>query len=177
MDVNQNTGGESEEFLSAVSEPDSDFVPSPDDWFVATLAYRLRHAAMVIANLSNGEKVLIHERNISAKPGHGLCLPPGTPAAVRLELNPRATKWRFRAIECQIEGEPMETHGRGFIEHWTGSLGSARMTCGCSVMIATANKNDTLDLKIGDEVEFKLKFLEKKNTWIGGNIRPIKEQE
>jgi hypothetical protein len=96
---------------------------------------------------------------------------------VRLALNTKNPRFQFRALECQIEDEQKESHATGAITYWTGSLGSARMGCGCSIGIGTASRDDQLDLNVGDRVEFDIVFSEKLQKVLGKNITVLGTKE
>lgn len=164
---------EAEQVIEAV-EP---WIPDPNDFFDCTLSSRLG-AAVIIGELSNQELVWVHERDITVRPnGHSLCLPKGTKMFVRLALNTKNPRFQFRALECQIEDEQKESHATGAITYWTGSLGSARMGCGCSIGIGTASRDDQLDLNVGDRVEFDIVFSEKLQKVLGKNITVLGTKE
>jgi len=166
---------EAEQFFEAV-EP---WVPDPNDFFDCTLASRLGPVA-IIGELSNQQLVWIHERDITVRPsGHSVCLPKGTKTVVRLALNTKNPRFSFRALECQVmvDGEQKESHATGEITYWTGSLGSVRMDCGCTIAVGTASRDDQLDLNIRDRVEFDIVFSEKLQKFVGRDITVLGTKE
>jgi hypothetical protein len=155
-------------------EVDEAFVPDPRDWFDCVLSLKLQDS--IVGELSNGESVWICERDITVKNGgHSLCLPKDTRLAVRLEPNRRENSFRYSALECQVldTEQPKETHATGTVLHWGGTLGGARMPCGCSIGIGTATRDEVLDLNPGDPVEFEIIFYPKKQKYIGINVQPV----
>lgn len=170
---------EAQEFLNVAADPvDVD----PNDWFECVLKRRLPALPILIGEFSNGQTVWIHEREVTRLPGHSLCLPPGTPLFVRMEINkPKKgeihKKYQYRALEAQIDGEPVELHAQGTVTNWRGSYGGARRDCGCNIFLRTEGADVELGLNAGDRVEFDLMYSEKRHVWFGCNIRPTGEKE
>ena len=156
-------------FETLAAEEAPPFIPRTDEWFDCTLKDKLHNSYSAILELSNGQLVWCHERDFTVRnAGHSLCQK-GAKAVVRIEKNLEARRYEFRALECQliVDGEEKESHVTGEITHWTGSLGSARMGCGCSLQIATASRYEELELAVGDHVEFDVVWKDKLQKWVG----------
>lgn len=167
---------EAQEFADAVADP---VEVDPNDWFECKLKYRLPAPKQIlIGELANGQAVYIHEREVTRCPAHSLCLPPGTSLFVRIEVNKMSDgknhgRHQYRALECQIDGDPTELHQRGTVSNWQGSYGGGRMECGCNIFLRTDEQSD---LNVGDRVEFDLTYSEKKRAWIGTNIAKAQDK-
>lgn len=156
----------------------------PNDWYECKLKYRLpAPKPILIGEFDNGETVYIHEREVTRRPAHSLCLSPGTPLFVRMEINEidgkNHKRYRYRALECQIDGDPVERRQHGTISNWQGSYGGGRMDCGCNIFLRSRESNERLylNLSTGDRVEFDLAYSKKKGgVWIGTNIARAPEQ-
>jgi hypothetical protein len=158
---------EAEQFIEAV-EP---WIPDPNDWYEARLKFAMVDKQFLVAELENLEEVWIPERDITRRPAHSLCLPVSTSLLVRLEPNVANHRFRYRGLECQIDGEPTETHATGEITHWCGTFGGARMSCGCNIFVMAPSRYDQLELDTGDKVAFEIKLSDKNKKYIGVNTR------
>ena len=171
---------EAEEFVDAISAYEEPLTVDPLDWFDCTLRSVLPGGRDVVGELENGALVIANERDFSLKDtGHSLCLT-GRQAWVRLELNAEAHRHRYayRAIEAQVvDGdERKRSPGAGTIISWNASMGAAKMDCGCSIGVGTRGADETVDLKVGDKVEFEIYYNARLKRHLG-NITVIETEE
>ena len=168
---------EAAEFLQAVEEnqePVSDVIdPDPNDWFSCQLLFRLRHNQPAVVGLfpETNQRVIIFGHDFTKAPGHTLCLSPCTPIFVRMEANRKADgtlhPYEFRALEAQVDGEPVEKVGTAIVTHWReGCWGSGQQPCGCAVFLRRED-DEYLDLKSGDKISFKWEFNQPRGKWFG----------
>jgi hypothetical protein len=152
---------------------ESSFKADLDDWFPATLDHVRPAINALMATLENGETVICFAHSITFSPHHHyLCQPPGTRMSIRIEPNSKFLNGKssipWYAIETQLEAdenaEPVNESG--VIEYWAENHGSARRGCGCAIFIKTETAEFS-PLKIGDRVEFLVKFSDFKGQFIG----------
>lgn len=126
-------------------------VQTPDQncWYDA----KIISTKPIVLALSNDTQVSCSARDITISPGqHRYCLPIGTPCWVRLKED-----WNFgwRAIECQVPGEPPNTTETVTIQNWQESFGSGVRPCGCKIF-CTLERNSLLNVFNGDVCQVRI---------------------